>query len=61
LQTAGMSSVAHVIQPGVSLLTGVGAILAVLTLIAGLFGFLREITLATSSIHVSLAGTSPQK
>jgi hypothetical protein len=32
-----------------------------LTLIAGLFSFLREITLATSSIHVSLSGTSPKK
>ncbi len=34
---------------------------AMLTLIAGLFSFLREITLATSSIHVSLSGTSPKK
>lgn len=34
---------------------------AMLTLIAGLFSFLREITLATSSIHVSLAGTSLKK
>lgn len=31
---------------------------AMLTLIAGLLSFLREITLATSSIHVSLSGSA---
>jgi hypothetical protein len=34
---------------------------AMLTLIAGLMSFLREIALATSSIHVSLSGNTPNK
>ena len=34
-------------------------IAAMLSLIAGLLSFLREITLATGSIHVSLAGSDP--
>lgn len=34
---------------------------AMLTLIAGLMSFLREIALATSSIHVSLSGNNPNK